>query len=348
MRSFEALEESLIQRPKKWLITGVAGFIGSNILERLLSMNQVIVGLDNFSTGYKSNLNEVQSITSRESWARFNLIGGDIKDIEICMEATKDVDYVLHQAALGSVPRSIHDPINSNMSNVSGFLNMLTAAKENNVESFTYASSSSAYGDHPALPKKEEIVGEPLSPYALTKVINEKYAKVFSKCYGFKSIGLRYFNVFGKRQNINGPYAAVIPKWATKIINTEQVEIYGDGSTSRDFCFVENVIQANILSAVAEDSAKNEIYNIALGERTSLTQLYCYIEESLSKLGYETEHVPLYQDFRPGDVLHSEADISKAMSKLSFKPQVRIKSGIELCMPWFVENTKISKDSSLA
>ena len=241
----------------------------------------------------------MQSITSRESWARFNLIGGDIKDIEICMEATKDVDYVLHQAALGSVPRSIHDPINSNMSNVSGFLNMLTAAKENNVESFTYASSSSAYGDHPALPKKEEIVGEPLSPYALTKVINEKYAKVFSKCYGFKSIGLRYFNVFGKRQNINGPYAAVIPKWATKIINTEQVEIYGDGSTSRDFCFVENVIQANILSAVAEDSAKNEIYNIALGERTSLTQLYCYIEESLSKLGYETEHVPLYQDFRP-------------------------------------------------
>ncbi len=279
--SYQQLIKSLKKNQHKWLITGVAGFIGSNILETLLLLNQKVVGLDNFSTGNKDNLKEIQSLVSLKQWKNFNFIEGDITSIRDCNKACKDIDYVLHQGALGSVPRSINNPIASNEANISGFLNMLVAAKDANVKSFTYAASSSTYGDHPALPKVEENIGKPLSPYAVTKYVNELYADVFAKTYGFKTIGLRYFNVFGKRQDPNGAYAAVIPKWISSMISGNNIYINGDGETSRDFCFVENAVQANLLSAVAKESSKNEVYNVAVGDRTSLLTLFKYIKEAL-------------------------------------------------------------------
>ena len=269
----------------KWLITGVAGFIGSNILEFLLKNNQIVVGLDNFATGHSSNLDEVKSEVSSSEWNNFSFINGDICSFETCLEASKDIDYVLHQAALGSVPRSINDPVATNNANVGGFLNILQASKDNNVKSFTYAASSSTYGDHEALPKLEDNIGNPLSPYAVTKYVNELYAEVFSRVYGFKSIGLRYFNVFGKRQDPNGAYAAVIPKWILSMLSNNDIIIYGDGKTTRDFCFIENVIQANILAALAKDSVKNNIFNVAVGDRTSLNQLFDTPMVNLDKLG---------------------------------------------------------------
>jgi len=342
MSRYEEVKTQLKSEPKIWLVSGVAGFIGSNLLETLLKLNQTVVGLDNFSTGFQHNLDEVQSLVTAEQWANFEFVEGDICDLETCRSVmTTDkgqkVNYVLHQAALGSVPRSINDPITSNKSNIDGFLNMLVAAKDAEVESFTYAASSSTYGDHPALPKVEENIGNPLSPYAVTKYVNELYASVFAKVYGFKTIGLRYFNVFGPRQNPDGAYAAVIPKWTAAMIKDEEVFINGDGETSRDFSFVANAVQLNILAATADSSIKDEIYNMALGDRTTLNELFVGIKDALKENGVKYNNEPTYRDFRPGDVRHSQADISKARAKLGFEPSHTIQQGVHEAMPWYVK-----------
>lgn len=316
-------------------MTGVAGFIGSNLLEKLLLNNQKVIGLDNFATGHQRNLDEVRGLVSNEQWANFRFIEGDIRDIETCRRVVLGVDYVLHQAALGSVPRSIADPLTTNAANITGFLNMLTAAKDEKVSSFTYAASSSTYGDHPALPKVEHNIGKPLSPYAVTKFVNEVYADVYARTYGFKAIGLRYFNVFGRRQDPNGAYAAVIPKWTSSMIKGEQVFINGDGETSRDFCFIENVLQMNILAATAEEQHKDEVYNVAVGDRTTLNQLHSRIKKSLSENDVYVNLEPVYQDFRAGDVRHSQADIGKARAKLGYEPKYDINAGIDKAMPWY-------------
>lgn len=333
---YQSLRESLPNRPKTWLITGVAGFIGSNLLEHLLKLNQTVVGLDNFATGYQRNLDEVRSLVSGEQWARFRFIEGDIRNLEDCARACEGVDYVLHQAALGSVPRSLADPVTTNAANITGFLNMLVAARDAEVQSFTYAASSSTYGDHPALPKIEENIGKPLSPYAVTKYVNELYAEVFARSYGFRTIGLRYFNVFGKRQDPNGAYAAVIPKWTASMVRGDDLFINGDGETSRDFCFVENAVQANLLASTAADSAKNEVYNVAVGDRTTLNNLFEALRDALSENGVIYEKAPIYRDFRPGDVRHSQADITKAASKLGYAPESPIRAGISAAMPWYL------------
>ena len=339
MSNYQEAKVQLKSSPKVWLITGVAGFIGSNLLEHLLKLDQSIVGLDNFATGHQYNLDEVQSLVTEAQWQKFHFIEGDIREYETCISAVKGVDYVLHQAALGSVPRSITDPITSSGANISGFLNVLHAAKEEGVTSFTYAASSSTYGDHPALPKVEENIGNPLSPYAVTKYVNELYAGVYARSYGFKTIGLRYFNVFGQRQDPKGAYAAVIPKWTASMIKNEDVFINGDGKTSRDFCFIENTVQANILAATADDSAKNEVYNVAVGDRTSLNDLFQGIKYSLGKCGSSVSQPPIYRDFRPGDVLHSQADITKICSMLGYEPEYTISEGLLKAMPWYSEFT---------
>lgn len=335
MTKFEQMKNELVAAPKTWLVTGVAGFIGSNLLETLLKLNQKVVGLDNFATGHQHNLDEVKGLVEVNQWDNFTFIEGDIRNYETCQDALKGVDYVLHQAALGSVPRSIADPITTNAANITGFLNMLTAAKEEQVKSFTYAASSSTYGDHPALPKVEGNIGNPLSPYAVTKYVNELYANVFARTYGFKSIGLRYFNVFGPRQDPNGAYAAVIPKWTASMIQDEEVFINGDGETSRDFCFIDNTVQMNILAATAQDDAKDEVYNVALGDRTTLNELYASIQNALNGLGFSLDTPPTYRDFRAGDVRHSQANIAKAHEKLGYVPEYRIQDGINKAMPWY-------------
>ena len=337
MSRYEEIKKQLQTQPKTWLVTGVAGFIGSNLLETLLLLDQNVVGLDNFATGHQHNLDEVKELVTVEQWEKFRFIKGDIRDYENCESAVSGVDYVLHQAALGSVPRSIADPTTTNAANITGFLNMLQAAKEANVKSFTYAASSSTYGDHPALPKVEENIGNPLSPYAVTKYVNELYAGVYAKTYGFKTIGLRYFNVFGKRQDPNGAYAAVIPKWTADMINKAEVFINGDGETSRDFCFIENTVQMNILAATADDEAKDQVYNVAVGDRTTLNDLYSSIAEALNANGVNCDASPTYREFRAGDVRHSQADISKAQKALGYKPQYRILDGIAKAMPWYIE-----------
>ncbi|HRW29003.1 MAG: Vi polysaccharide biosynthesis UDP-N-acetylglucosaminuronic acid C-4 epimerase TviC [Alphaproteobacteria bacterium] len=322
---YNEITEKLSASPKKWLVTGVAGFIGSNLLETLLGLGQTVVGLDNFSTGHQHNLDAVEKIVGKDNWSRFTFIKGDIRDYETCVSAVKNIDYVLHQAALGSVPRSIADPINTNASNITGFLNMLNAAKEEAVTSFIYAASSSTYGDHPDLPKVEEKIGNPLSPYAVTKLVNELYADVFYRTYGFKSVGLRYFNVFGPRQDPEGAYAAVIPKWVSAVKSGNTVYINGDGETSRDFCYIDNVVQINILAATCETLGKNEVYNVAVGGQTSLNQLIELIKENLRQNSF-TDIV--YRDFRTGDVRHSKASIEKAKSQLGYDPQYDMRSGL--------------------
>ncbi|MCF2825867.1 MULTISPECIES: NAD-dependent epimerase/dehydratase family protein [unclassified Pseudoalteromonas] len=336
MSRYEEVKAELQNNPKVWLVTGVAGFIGSNLLETLLKLGQKVIGLDNFATGHQHNLDEVQSLVTAEQWQRFTFIEGDIRDYATCETAVSNVDYVLHQAALGSVPRSIADPITSNAANITGFLNMLQAAKEANVESFTYAASSSTYGDHPALPKVEENIGNPLSPYAVTKYVNELYAGVYARTYGFKSIGLRYFNVFGQRQDPNGAYAAVIPKWTAAMIKGEDVYINGDGETSRDFCFIENTVQMNILAATASDEAKDNVYNVAVGDRTTLNDLYKSIQSALKECDVEHTQEPIYRDFRAGDVRHSQANVDKAVNNLGYKPEYRILEGVAKAMEWYV------------
>ena len=336
MTVYDTLLKRLTREPKVWLVTGVAGFIGSNLLEHLLKLNQTVIGLDNFATGHQYNLDEVQDLVTPEQWAGFTFIEGDIRNLEDCQKACIGVDYVLHQAALGSVPRSIADPITTNAANITGFLNMLVAARDAEVKSFTYAASSSTYGDHPALPKVEENIGKPLSPYAVTKYVNELYADVFAKTYGFKCIGLRYFNVFGKRQDPNGAYAAVIPKWTAAMIQDEELFINGDGETSRDFCFIENTVQMNLLAATAPDEAKNEVYNVAVGDRTTLNDLFHALQSALAENGKPYANQPVYRDFRAGDVRHSQADISKAANKLGYAPEYRIMDGIAKAMPWYI------------
>ena len=339
MTRYESLLQELPQAPKIWLVTGVAGFIGSNLLETLLKLNQHVVGLDNFATGHQRNLDEVQSLVTSEQWARFKFLQGDIRSLGDCRQACEGVDYVLHQAALGSVPRSINDPIITNGANIDGFLNMLVAARDAEVKSFTYAASSSTYGDHPGLPKVEDVIGKPLSPYAVTKYVNELYADVFARTYGFTTIGLRYFNVFGKRQDPDGAYAAVIPKWTAAMIKGEDVFINGDGKTSRDFCFIENAVQANLLAATAiDEAARNQIYNVAVNGRTDLNKLFAAIKGTLAKNGVAYEKDPVYRDFRAGDVRHSQADISKAQRLLGYAPQFDIGSGIAQAMPWYINN----------
>ncbi|WP_318779367.1 NAD-dependent epimerase/dehydratase family protein [Psychrobacter sp. FME5] len=338
--AYEKVKETLVKAPKTWLITGVAGFIGSNLLETLLLLNQKVVGLDNFATGFQHNLDEVQGLVSEKQWQRFKFIEGDIRKLEDCQAACMDVDYVLHQAALGSVPRSIADPINTNVTNISGYLNMLVAARDAQVASFTYAASSSTYGDHPALPKVEDAIGNPLSPYAVTKYVNELYADVFARTYDFKTIGLRYFNIFGKRQTPDGAYAAVIPKWTAAMIAGDEVFINGDGDTSRDFNFIENAVQANILAATAIEDAKNQVYNVAVGGRTTLNTLFTALKNNLAVNGVDYTQEAVYRDFREGDVRHSQADISKIQNALGYDPQFDIIQGIEKAMPWYVKSLK--------
>jgi len=395
MTRYQQLLTQLPQAPKTWLITGVAGFIGSNLLETLLKLDQRVVGLDNFATGHQRNLDEVRTLVTPQQWARFQFINGDIRNLADCHQAMTHtlpvgaglpanalapanapapvgaglpanalhsanafpVDYVLHQAALGSVPRSLEDPITTNATNIDGFLNMLVAARDAKVQSFTYAASSSTYGDHPGLPKVEELIGKPLSPYAVTKYVNELYADVFARCYGFNSIGLRYFNVFGKRQDPDGAYAAVIPKWTAAMIKGEDVFINGDGSTSRDFCYIDNCIQANLLAATASAftpsplegegggeggglrgkvSPLNQIYNVAVSGRTDLNQLFAALKQSLASNGLNYDKPAVYRAFRAGDVLHSQADIGKAQRLLGYAPQYDIAAGIEQAMPWYI------------
>ena len=336
--AYEKVQKVLINEPKTWLITGVAGFIGSNLLEELLLLNQKVVGLDNFATGFQHNLDEVQGLVSKDQWHNFTFIEGDIRNLDDCQAACIGVDYVLHQAALGSVPRSIADPINTNHTNISGYLNMLVAARDAKVASFTYAASSSTYGDHPALPKVENAIGNPLSPYAVTKYVNELYADVFARTYGFKTIGLRYFNIFGKRQTPDGAYAAVIPKWTAAMIAGDEVFINGDGDTSRDFNFIENAVQANILAATATEEAKNQVYNVAVGGRTTLNTLFLALKEHLGANGVSYTQDPVYRDFRAGDVRHSQADISKIQNALGYEPQFDIIQGIKKAMPWYVKS----------
>lgn len=337
MRRYEELIEDLPKTPKNWLVTGVAGFIGSNLLEKLLKLDQTVIGLDNFSTGHRHNLEEVKGNVSAGQWARFIFKEGDIRDLQDCRDACAGVDYVLHQAALGSVPRSLGDPITTNATNIDGFLNILVAARDSKVKSFTYAASSSTYGDHPALPKIEHTIGSPLSPYAVTKYVNELYAEVFGKCYGFNATGLRYFNVFGKRQDPNGAYAAVIPKWTAAMILDETITVNGDGSTSRDFCFIENVIQANLLAATQErNEASNQVYNVAVGARTSLNDLYMMLKTELAQLGIKYHKEPKYIEFRAGDVLHSQASVEKIKENLGYTPSYSIANGLKIAMPWYL------------
>jgi UDP-N-acetylglucosamine 4-epimerase len=337
LNRYDSIRQRLTQHPQKWLITGVAGFIGSNLLEALLKLDQAVVGIDNFSTGYRRNLDEVRTLVTTEQWSRFKFIEGDVRSLENCTAAVKGVNHVLHQAALGSVPRSVHDPIATHEVNISGFLNMLVAARDAEVNSFTYAASSSTYGDHPDLPKLEERIGQPLSPYAVTKYVNELYAAVFARTYGFNTVGLRYFNVFGKRQDPGSAYSAVIPRWTAALIHGEDVFINGDGETSRDFCFVDNVVQANILAAMAEASSKNQVYNIAVGYRTTLNQLYDVLRAALANNGVSCYRRPLYRDFRAGDVRHSQASVDKAERLLGYQRRITLAEGLDEAMPWYVQ-----------
>jgi UDP-N-acetylglucosamine 4-epimerase len=336
--SFTETKAALAASPKSWVVTGVAGFIGSNLLETLLQLNQKVTGLDNLATGHKRNLAQVQSAVGPSLWKNFKWIEGDIQDPAACQEAVRGADYVLHQAALGSVPRSIVQPAETNASNVTGFLNMLWAAQEQKVKRFVFASSSSVYGDAKALPQVEENIGNCLSPYAVSKRVNELYAAVFAQCYGIQSIGLRYFNVFGPRQDPNGAYAAVIPKWISAMIQNETIYLNGDGSTTRDFCYVANVVQANILAATTPNpEAVNKIYNIALGDETTLAALFEMLRERLLPAHPHLQKVtPMHRPFQAGDVRHSRADTAKARRLLGYAPTHRIDQGLDEALNWYV------------
>ena len=336
----EQTRQQLKANPKKWLLTGVAGFIGSNLLEELLRLDQMVTGLDNFATGHQHNLDQVREALDPEQWQRFHFIEGDIRTPEDCQVACAGVDYVLHQAALGSVPRSLEDPITTNAANIDGFLNMLVAARDAKVLRFVYAASSSTYGDHPGLPKIEDRIGNPLSPYAVTKLVNEQYAEVFARAYGFNTIGLRYFNIFGAHQDPEGAYAAVVPKWTAAMIKNEPVWINGDGETSRDFCYIANTVQINLLAATAEHpDAANQVYNVAVGDRTTLNELFEAIRSILEpRFPHLKGFKPSYRDFRAGDVRHSLADIGKARELLGYVPSHGIGEGLIEAMDWYVQN----------
>jgi UDP-N-acetylglucosamine 4-epimerase len=333
---YEALQAELRRSPKTWLITGVAGFIGSNLLEKLLGLDQTVVGLDNFSTGHRRNLDEVRTLVTPVQWARFRFLEGDIRSLDDCRRACQGVDHVLHQAALGSVPRSLADPLRSHASNVDGFLNMLSAVREAGIRRIVYASSSSVYGDHPALPKVEPNIGQPLSPYAATKLICEIYAQVFSRCYGLGTTGLRYFNVFGPRQDPAGAYAAVIPKWFAALLAGDPIQINGDGETSRDFCFVDNVVQANLLAAAGDAPAGASVYNVACGGRTSLNELFALMREIVARdVPSAATAQPEYRAERAGDVRHSLADVSALGGDCGYTAQFTLRAGLERAYPWY-------------
>jgi len=338
MTALQQLQARLRAQPKTWLVTGVAGFIGSNLLEALLKLDQRVVGLDNFATGHAANLRQVQALVSAEQWQRFTFHEGDITDLAACRQAVAGADYVLHQAALGSVPRSLEDPIATNNANISGFLNMLVASRDAGVARFVYAASSSTYGDHPGLPKVEHAIGRPLSPYAVTKYVNELYADVFGRCYGLPTMGLRYFNVFGPRQDPDGAYAAVIPKWYGALLRGETVFINGDGETSRDFCFIDNVVQANLLAATsASAEAANQVYNVALGDRTTLNELFALIRERVARQRPEVAQAQAqYRPFRDGDVRHSQADIGKMVNLLGYLPTHRVADGLDQATAYYL------------
>ncbi len=339
MSKYAQALEQIQYSPCTWLITGVAGFIGSNLLECLLKHNQRVIGLDNFMTGYEKNLLMVKDIVGKQAWNNFSFIKGDIRDPATCQKACDGVQYVLHQAALGSVPRSIVDPSLTNECNINGFLNMLVAARAAKVQNFVYAASSSTYGNSPTLPKVEDVIGEPLSPYAVTKYVNELYANVFQKCYGFNTIGLRYFNVFGRRQDPDGAYAAVIPQWFAALLKGEHVYINGDGETSRDFCYIDNVVQINILAALAQEDACNKVYNVAYGERTTLNELFALVQAEVKVQNQNIlDSIPVYRDFRAGDVRHSLADISRAQTMLGYAPAYDVRRGLALAGKWYVNN----------
>ena len=342
MESLESMHElidELRSTRRTWLVTGVAGFIGSNLLETLLRLDQKVVGIDNFSTGYRHNLEDVRRTVSRALWEHFSFVEGDICDIDDCRRAAGGVDYVLHQAALGSVPRSIEDPLTTNRSNIDGFLNMLVASREAGVRRFVYAASSSTYGDSPELPKREDKIGRPLSPYAVTKYVNELYADVFSSTYGIETMGMRYFNVFGPRQDPKGAYAAVIPCWIQALLDGGEPVINGDGETSRDFCYIDNVVQANLLAATTPSAdAVNQVYNVAVGDRTTLNELFDHIRTSVASFDPRAKDIePVYGDFRAGDVRHSQADISKAARLLGYRPAVDVEQGLQMTVGWFAQ-----------
>ena len=340
MSAYETLRAELKKSSRTWLVTGAAGFIGSNLVEHLLKLDQRVVGLDNFATGHRKNLNQLKDLVTASQWERFRFLDADLRVSHLCHEACTGVDYVLHQGALGSVPRSVADPVTSNEANVLGFLNIMLAARDAKVKRLVYASSSSVYGDHPDLPKVEDRIGNVLSPYAATKKFNEIYADVFARTYGFKAIGLRYFNVFGPRQDPDGAYAAVMPKWVASLLKKESVFINGDGETSRDFCFVENVVQANLLAATTQnEDALNQAYNIAVGDRTTLNDLYRAIHDGLRRRNPALpEQKPTYRDFRVGDVRHSLANVDKARRLLGYAPTHTMPQGLELALDWYVAN----------
>jgi UDP-N-acetylglucosamine 4-epimerase len=340
MSDYDKLQADLKAAPRTWLVTGVGGFIGSNLLETLLKLDQRVVGLDNFATGKRTNLDEVKRLVAPAQWARFQFIEGDIADPSACRQACAGTELILHQAALGSVPRSLEDPVGSHTANVTGFLNMLKAARNAKVRRFVYASSSAVYGDSPELPKVEDRIGQPLSPYAATKWMNEIYAGVFARAYGLESVGLRYFNVFGPRQDPEGAYAAVIPKWIAALLRQEPVQINGDGETSRDFCYIENVVQANLLAATtANAEAVNQAYNIAVGERTTLNELFDLLQQTLRRCEPSLPlQQPVHRDFRAGDVRHSLADIGKARGLFGYAPTRRTQDGLGLAMDWYRRN----------
>lgn len=340
--AFDKLQIELQAAPRTWLVTGVAGFIGSNLLERLLKLNQQVIGFDNFATGHRRNLDAVKNLVTPAQWERFRFVAGSIEDAPTCQQVCNGVDLVLHQAALGSVPRSMEAPLACHAANVTGFINMLEAARLAKVKRFVYASSSAVYGDHPGLPKVEAEIGLPLSPYAASKRMNEVYSDAYAKAYGFESIGLRYFNVFGPRQDPNGAYAAVIPKWIDALLRQQRIQINGDGEHSRDFCFVDNIVQANLLAAtVGDKAAVNQVYNIAVGERTTLNQLFQILQDGLRKLDATLpEQKPLYGPERAGDVRHSHANISKAMARLGYEPALRVGAGLDRAMTWYCANAR--------
>ncbi|MCC7487784.1 MAG: SDR family oxidoreductase [Burkholderiales bacterium] len=337
---YEDAREALRGRPRRWLVTGAAGFIGSHLVEALLGLGQTVTGLDNFATGYARNLDEARAGELDGARRAFTFIEGDIRSLSDCRRACVGADVVLHQAALGSVPRSLDDPLATHDANATGFVNMLVAARDAGVRRFVYAASSSTYGDHPGLPKVEDEIGRPLSPYAVTKYANELYADVFGRCYGFETVGLRYFNIFGPRQDPEGAYAAVIPQWIGQLIGRKPVYINGDGETSRDFCYVANAVQANILASLVEDpAAVNQVYNVAVGERTTLNELFELQRKLLA--GYfpwVAACRPSYREFREGDVRHSQADISKAQRLLAYAPSHRMRDGLEEAMGWYVRS----------
>jgi UDP-N-acetylglucosamine 4-epimerase len=336
--SHDALQRTVAATRRRWLVTGAAGFIGSHLVETLLAFGQDVVGLDNFATGHERNLEDVRNAVGEDARERFAFIEGDIADLATCRRACDGVGLVLHQAALGSVPRSIADPLATHAANATGFVNMLVAARDAGVQRFVYAASSSTYGDHPALPKVEDAIGRPLSPYAVTKYLNELYADVFARCYGVETIGLRYFNVFGTRQDPEGAYAAVIPRWIRAIVRGEPVTIYGDGETSRDFCFVANAVQANLRAALATDAAAlNQVYNVAVGQRTALNELF----DALAALVRERSPGlkiprPIHEAVRAGDVRHSQADIGKAVRLLGYAPTHDLRGGLQAALPWYL------------